>query len=333
MPLRSQNEGMTVPSRLPIVQAPMAGGPSTPELAAATNAAGGFGYVAAGYLTADALDDLLRRTRALTSAPIGVNLFVPGARAPDEAAIAEYARSLSGDPRWDDDAYDAKLDRLARSGVHTVSFTFGGPTPEVVERLHDAGTQVAVTVTSRDEAEQAAGIGADSLVVQGTEAGGHQGTFDPAAPNTTRLADALAAVKGVGLPMVAAGGVMTAADAVAALEAGAQAVQIGTALLCTPEAGTSAPYRRALLERAYDETVITRAFSGRWARGLANRFAREHADAPAGYPEIHYLTRPLRAAGAAAGDADVPNLWAGTGWRAVVERSAADVIAAIATDL
>jgi len=343
MPLRSQNEGMTVPSRLPIVQAPMAGGPSTPELAAATNAAGGFGYVAAGYLTADALDDLLRRTRALTSAPIGVNLFVPGARAPDEAAIAEYARSLSGeaarlgvepgDPRWDDDAYDAKLDRLARSGVHTVSFTFGGPTPEVVERLHDAGTQVAVTVTSRDEAEQAAGIGADSLVVQGTEAGGHQGTFDPAAPNTTRLADALAAVKGVGLPMVAAGGVMAAADAVAALEAGAQAVQIGTALLCTPEAGTSAPYRRALLERAYDETVITRAFSGRWARGLANRFAREHADAPAGYPEIHYLTRPLRAAGAAAGDADVPNLWAGTGWRAVVERPAADVIAAIAAGL
>jgi nitronate monooxygenase len=126
---------------------------------------------------------------------------------------------------------------------------------------------------------------------------------------------------------------MSAADAAAALEAGASAVQLGTALLCTPEAATSTPHRRALLDRRYADTLITRAFSGRWARGLANRFALEHPDAPRGYPQIHHLTRPLRAAATRAGDPDVPNLWAGTGWRAVTAEPAAAVINRIAAGL
>jgi nitronate monooxygenase len=336
-------DAMTVPSRLPIVQAPMAGGPSTPELAAAASGAGAFGYVAAGYLTPDALRAALDRTRALTSRPIGVNLFVPGPPAQDPAAIAAYAEGLQplaerlgvepGEPRWDDDAYAAKVDLLAGAGVHTVSFTFGCPSPDVVGRLHKAGVQAAVTVTSAAEAEQAAEAGADALVVQGTEAGGHQGTFDGVRPNETTLLDALRAIKAVGQPMIAAGGVVSGADAAAALDAGASAVQIGTALLCTPEAGTSTPYRRALLERRYPETVLTRAFSGRWARGLANAFALEHADAPAGYPEIHHLTRPLRAAATQAGDPDMPNLWAGTGWQSITEEPAADVIRRVAAGL
>ncbi|MFN2560930.1 MAG: nitronate monooxygenase [Jatrophihabitans sp.] len=335
---------MTVPARLPIVQAPMAGGPSTPELAAAVTGAGGFGYVAAGYLSPDALRTALDRTRALTAAPVGVNVFVPGRPNADGAAIANYAASLQpeaerlgaplGEPRWEDDAYPAKLDLLARAGVHTVSFTFGCPTADVVARLHSAGVRVAVTVTSADEATTAAAAGADSLVVQGTEAGGHQGTFAGVTPNRASLNEALASVRAVAdLPLVATGGIMTAADAVAAMEAGAVAVQIGTALLCTPEAGTSAPYRRALLERRYSETVVTRAFSGRWARGLANRFAVEHADAPAGYPQIHHLTRPLRAAAAQAGDPDVPNLWAGTGWSAITDDDAATIVRRIAAGL
>ena len=215
--------------------------------------------------------------------------------------------------------------------MHTASFTFGVPSPEVVHRLQQAGTHVAVTVTSADEARAAAAAGADSLVVQGTEAGGHQGTFGATEPNRTPLVDALAAVAGaVELPLVAAGGIMAAGDAQAALEAGAQAVQIGTALLCTPEAGTSAPHRAALLEARYPDTVITRAFTGRWARGLANRFTAEHPDAPAGYPQVHFVTRPLRAAAAKAGDPDVPNLWAGTGWRAVTTEPAGHVVRRIA---
>ena len=328
---------MTVPGRLPVVQAPMAGGPSTPDLAAAVNAAGGFGFVAAGYLSVDALRAQLDRTRELSADPIGVNVFVPGRDDADAAAIAAYARTLAaeaqrfgvalGEPRWEDDAYAAKLDLLARSGVHTVSFTFGCPSADDVQALHGAGVHVAVTVTSADEAARAAAAHADALVVQGTEAGGHQGTFDGTTPNRTPLADALREIRArVDIPLIAAGGIMTAAHAAAALEAGAIAVQIGTALLCTPEAGTSAPYRAALLERCYPDTVITRAFSGRWARGLENRFAKEHVDAPAGYPNIHHLTRPLRAAATKAGDPDVPNLWAGTGWRQITADDAGAVI-------
>jgi nitronate monooxygenase len=334
---------MTVPSRLPIVQAPMAGGPSTPELAAAVTAAGGFGFVAAGYLTPEALRRELHRTRELTGAPVGVNLFVPGPPAPDAAAVAAYGETLRplaerlgvapGEPRWDDDAYGAKLAVLESAGVHTVSFTFGAPAPEDVRRLHAAGAEVAVTVTGRGEAEIAVAAGADVLVVQGTEAGGHQGVFDPDRRNETPLLQALRDVAALDRPMIAAGGIMTAEDARAALNAGASAVQIGTALLCTPEANTSAPHRAALLERRYERTVITRAFSGRWARGLENGFAREHPDAPAGYPEIHYLTRPLRAAAARAGDPDVPNLWAGTGWRAIRAEPAGDVVRRLAAGL
>lgn len=322
----------------------MAGGPSTPELAAAVNAAGGFGYVAAGYLAPEALRTALDRTRALTSDPIGVNLFVPGAADADDAAIAAYAGELRpladrlgvqlGPARWEDDAYSAKLVLLVQSGVHTVSFTFGCPEPADVRRLQAAGVAVAVTVTAPDEARRAVEAGADSLIVQGTEAGGHQGRFDPVSPNRTPLLEALAAVRAaVDLPMVATGGIMTAADARAALQAGAVAVQLGTALLATPEAGTSAPYRQALLQRRYPDTVITRAFTGRWARGLANRFALDHPDAPAGYPQIHHLTRPLRAAATAAGDPDVPNLWAGTGWSAITADAAGTVISRIGAGL
>jgi nitronate monooxygenase len=239
-----------------------------------------------------------------------------------------------GEPRWDDDAYPAKLDLVMRAGIHTLSFTFGAPSADDVRRLHRSGVQVAVTVTSAGEAETAAAAGADALIVQGTEAGGHQGTFDDLAPNHTPLLAALAQVRArVGLPVTAAGAIMAAEDATAALDAGAAAVQIGTALLCAAEAGTSAPHRHALLERRYAQTIITRAFSGRWARGLANRFALEHPDAPAGYPQLHHLTRPLRAAATRAGDPDVPNLWAGTGWQAVTAEPAGDVVRRIAAGL
>jgi nitronate monooxygenase len=334
----SQNHGQTpVPSRLPLVQAPMAGGPSTPELAAAVSEAGGFGFVAGAYLTPEGLRQVLARTRALTAEPLGVNLFVPSD--PDQAdtsAIAAYAERLApladrfgvalGDPRWDDDAYAAKVEIIATSEMHLATFTFGPPTAEVVDRLHRAGTLVGMTVTSLAEAEVAAGIGADVLVVQGAEAGGHQAIFDPREPNQAPLAAALGDIAVLGLPMVAAGGIMTAADVRAVLDAGAVAAQVGTALLCTPEAGTSAPHRDALLGATYADTLVTQAFSGRWARGLANRFAIEHVDAPGGYPQVHHLTRPLRTAAVAAGDSDVPNLWAGTGWREVRAEPAGDVV-------
>jgi len=324
----------------------MAGGPSTAELTAAVSAAGGYGFLAAGYLSAAGLSELIAATRALTERPFGVNLFVPS-RPGDPVDVAGYAEVLQpeadrlgvalGDPRWDDDDYPAKLAVLEDARVHLVSFTFGCPSEQVVERLHRVGSQVAVTVTSASEARLAVAAGADLLIVQGTEAGGHQGAFvevragELAANRRPVLAILAELRETVQLPMIGTGGVMSGADAAAVLHAGAVAVQIGTALLCTPEAGTSAVYRDALQDPSYPETMVTRAYSGRYARGLANRFALEHhAQAPQAYPEVHHLTRPLRAAATRAGDADVPNLWAGTGWRQLTVEPAAVIVGRIA---
>lgn len=321
----------------------MAGGPSTPALTAAVCDAGGYGFVAAGYLSADALRQAIVETRTLTGAPFGVNVFVPSMPG-DRSEVSAYASTLReeaeflgvalGDGHWDDDHYDAKLDVIASNSVHLASFTFGCPTPEVVDRLHRANVLVAVTVTSVPESLIATGAGADLLIAQGAEAGGHQGSFDDLSANQIPLLSLLAEIlETTDLPVVGSGGIMNGSDTAAVLKAGAVAVQLGTVFLCTPEAGTSSPYRRALLDRIYSGTIVTRAFSGRFARGLANRFAVEHdRQAPRAYPEVHHLTRPLRAAATRAGDTGVPNLWAGTGWPLVTTEPAATIARRIATD-
>jgi nitronate monooxygenase len=334
---------MVLPSEFPILQAPMAGGPSTPELTAAVSRAGGYGFVAGGYLSPDGLRQMIARTRTLIGAPFGVNLFVPSERGdPDE--VAAYASCLVpeaerlgvelGEGLWEDDGYDAKLDVVVSERVHMTSFTFGCPTSEIVDRLHRADVLVAVTVTSTAESVVARDAGTDLLLVQGTEAGGHQGGFIGASANQTALLPLLEEICDISeLPTVGTGGVMSGRDLAAVLRTGAIAAQLGTAFLCAPEAGTSAPYRRALLDGEYSDTIVTRAYSGRFARGLANRFALEHnGQAPRAYPEVHHLTRPLRSAATQAGDSSVPNLWAGTGWRDVVAAPAAEIVRRIAED-
>ncbi len=334
---------MRLPSDLPIVQAPMAGGPSTPALTAAVSGAGGYGTVAAGYLSPDELHRAVDATRALTGAPFGVNLFVPSAPS-DREAIRPYAAALQpeadrlgvalGEPRWDDDAYDAKLDVVEAARVHLASFTFGCPTVEVAERLHGADVAVAVTVTSVAEARLATDGGADVLLVQGTEAGGHQASFLHSSANRRTLLSLLPEIReATPVPVIGSGGITDGLRMAAVLRAGAIGVQVGTALLCTPEAGTSAVYRHSLLQASFDDTIVTRAYSGRFARGLANRFALEHDEqAPAAYPEVHHLTRPLRSAATRAGDADVPNFWAGTGWRAIAVAPAASIVRRMADE-
>jgi len=321
----------------------MAGGPSTPALTAAVCRAGGFGFLAAGYLSARGLNDVITETRTLTDAPFGVNLFLPSSPA-DPTVIDRYAKALAseaerlgvalGEARWEDDAYVAKLAVIESRDVHLVSFTFGCPATDVVDRLHRYGARVAVTVTSGPEARLAADAGADLLVVQGTEAGGHQGGFVDLAPNERPLLAILSEIRETtDLEMIGTGGVMAGTDAALVLRAGAIAVQIGTALLCTPEAGTSDLYRDILLRANFSDTIVTRAYSGRFARGLANRFALEHdRQAPQAYPEVHHLTQPLRAAATGAGDSSVPNFWAGTGWRRTTEQPAANIIRRIAAD-
>lgn len=332
--------------RVPIVLAPLAGGPTTPRLAAAVSNAGGLGFLAAGYLTADALADQIARAAAMAEGPVGVNVFAPGspsvcgdrvdAYAATLAAEADRAGTGLGTPRFDDDQWDAKLALLAAEPPPVTSFTFGCPDPAVITALQAAGCEVWVTVTTPADADQAVAAGADVLVLQGSEAGGHRGSFrdDPAddGGGGFGLLALLQLVRArTGLPLVAAGGISTGAGIAAVLAAGAAAAQLGTAFLLTPEAGT-APVHRAAIAVSGD-TAMTRAFTGRLARGIRNRFMIEHgADAPIGYPEVHYLTAPLRAAGRAADDPDLVNLWAGQTHELSRELPAADLVAMLAAD-
>lgn len=329
-------------SDVPLVAAPMAGGPTTPDLVLAAADAGAFGFLAAGYLGVDALAEDIAAVRGRV-ASFGVNLFVPDTTPVDRPAVLAYGAALRdeadragvelGRPVWDDeDGWRDKLDLLLNEPVPWVSFTFGLPGDDVVEGLHDAGTEVALTVTTPAEAQAAEEQGADLLVVQSGAAGGHRGTFDQTAvPDELPLPELLRAVRSrTTLPLLAAGGVGTAQDVRAALAAGALAVQVGTALLLADEAGTGATHRAALQDGAYDATVVTRAFTGRWARALRNRFVEEHdQEAPAGYPAIHHLTRPLRRHAARAGDPDLLHLWAGAGHRHVTSGPVADLLAAL----
>jgi nitronate monooxygenase len=217
--------------------------------------------------------------------------------------------------------------------VAVVSFTFGCPSAEIVGQLHQAGSRVVVTVTTPAEAVLAAAAGADAVGAQGIEAGGHQGSFDDdRAPDTGwgLLALVTAVRRAVDIPVLAAGGLMTGADVAAVVRAGAVGAQLGTAFLLSPESGTSAPHRAALSDPAFSGTAITRAFSGRRARGLVNDFMRAHPAAPSAYPEINNATRALRARAAAAGDPERMSLYAGQGFRAAADRPAAEIIGRLA---
>ena len=321
---------------VPIVGAPMAGGPTTPALAAAVSEAGGLGFLAAGYKTADAMQAEIETLRSVTGRPFGVNLFYPSRDDVDEAAIAAYADSLRGEEErygvrlgehtWNDDHWSAKLNVVARERPDVVSFTFGCPEREIVEGLRARGIAVWATVTSPAEATIALATGADALVLQGAEAGGHQGSFRQHDDEPVSILTLLQLVGAItDRPLVAAGGIATAAGITAVLRAGASAAQIGSALMLADEAGTSEPHRQAL--RGEAPTRLTRAFTGRRARGIVNRFMLDHdGRAPAAYPEVHHLTAPLRAKARALGDADGINLWAGQTYSLAVEATAGEIV-------
>jgi nitronate monooxygenase len=325
-----------VPLDIPVVGAPMGGGPSTPALAAAVSDAGGLGFLAAGYKSVAEVEREIAEVRAATARPFGVNVFLPARLDVDDAAIATYARALAGEaerygvelgePRWDDDGWEAKLGLLVRERPAVVSFAFGCPDREVVSSLQAADVSVWCTVTTAAEAVLAAAAGVDALVVQGAEAGGHQSSFDDTDEAPVPLRELLQLVRAAtDLPLVAAGGIADGTGVSSALATGAFAAQVGSALLLTPEAGTSAPQRAALAGDA--ETVLTRAFTGRRARGIVNRFIRDHEPlAPRGYPQVHHLTAPIRAAARAAGDPDGINLWAGQAYRQAEETPAAELV-------
>lgn len=315
---------------IPLVGAPMAGGPSTPQLAAAVSNAGGLGMLAAGYLNADQLSEQVQQTRALTNRFFGVNLFCPADPNDNPVNTAallqdyrqalaplgkQYGLDLLNDELVLPDHFRSLLDWLLANPVPVVTFTFGCPSAEDVERLQAVGTYVGVTVTHPQDAALATQAGANFLCVQGPDAGGHQSTFRVQDEvNQLPLSQLVPAVQAVtDLPLVAGGGIGGSKDVRSLLALGVEAVQVGTLLLLSDEAGTSQAHRDAL-QSGIAETQLTRAFTGRPARAIVNDFVAEFdALAPAVYPQMHYLTAPLRAKAKDASAWQHVNAWAGTG--------------------
>ncbi len=326
--------------RKSVLVAPMGGGPTTPELVIAAARADSIGFLAAGYLTPAAMSERIEAVRAAGVA-VAINLFAPSPMPVAPDALASYAAALRPEaerygleldartPVEDDDGWHAKVELLLRSPVALASFTFALPEQGVIDALQAAGTRVAQTVTSLEEARAAARAGVDALVVQGSGAGGHSATFTPlrGAPEVELVGLIELIAEETALPLIATGGLSSAADVGAVLEAGATAAMVGTVLLRCEQSGASAVHRAALADHSRGETLVTHAFTGRPARALRNDFiARHDGEAPLGYPAVHHLTSPLRRAAAAAGDAENVHLWAGTGYRAATTEPLATIL-------
>ena len=314
---------------LPIMQAPMGGGPSTPELVAAVSNAGGLGSLGAPYLTPEQILDAVRRVRALTERPFAVNLFA-GAYQTENAIDPAPMLALLGEahaalglpppvlPALPPDPFAAQLAAVLEARPPIFSFTFGIPKPQEIARLRARDIAIVGTATSVAEARLLEAAGVDGILAQGSGAGAHRGTFsdrfEDAMVPTLELVHGIS--RAVELPVTASGGLMNGADIRAALEAGATAAALGTAFLACPESGASETYKQAVLAARADTTVITRAFSGRPARGIANAFIasmRDHQAAILPYPLQNALTRAMRGAAAERGDSGFLSLWAGTG--------------------
>jgi nitronate monooxygenase len=330
---------------VPIVGAPMSGGPGSPALAAAVSNAGGLGFIPGGYLSAERFAEDIAAARAATTGPLGVNLFVPQPSVADWVQLDYYAGELEGIadhyqvevgmPEFgDDDDWERKLEVVADVRPELVSVTFGVPPPDVIRRLGALGLLVMVTVTSAYEAGVAVGAGADSLVVQGPRAGGHRGTFAPdMEPGTESLHQLIDRIHRAhrDVPIIAAGGLGTAEDVAAVLRRGAVAAQVGTALLLSDEANTSIAHRTAMKNQLFGKTIVTRAFSGRYARGLENEFIRLFDNvAPLGYPEVNQMTLPIREAATDWEDPNGMTLWAGTSFENARPGPVADIIVSLA---
>jgi nitronate monooxygenase len=311
---------------IPIIQAPMVGA-SLDGLAVAVSKAGGLGTYALGTLAPADIGPAIDAVRAQTDAPFGVNLLMAPKATPEaamvDAALARLApwyqalgAPLPAAPNQFAPDFDAQLAAVIAAAPPMASFTFGVLTADQVAALHAAGTYVVGTATTVAEARAWAAVGADGICAQGSEAGGHRGHF--LAETEASLVGTMALVAtiraAVDLPVIAAGGIMDGRGVAAALALGAAAAQMGTAFLLADEAVTSKPWRRAVGEAGDDPTRLTRAFTGRHARGLENRFMRlmhgAEDEVPA-YPVQNRLTQPLRAAAAAADDPEMLSLWAG----------------------
>jgi nitronate monooxygenase len=313
--------------RLPIIQAPMAGGPSSQELVAACSAAGALGSFGFAYTQPDDMKRQVAWVRAKGDRPLGINLFVADLPSPIDAtaqrgaleAVARYYTELGLPapapvlPPYAPDL-DAQLTAVEELRPRVFTTHFGSLPLEKVRSLQKLGIVVGGSATCVAEAQRLESLGFDFVIAQGGEAGGHRGTYlrDPEDALTGTLALTRLVVRSVKLPVIAAGGIMDGAGIAAVLALGAQAAQLGTAFLPCPESGAPEVHKKMLLSSREDETRITDKFSGRAARGLVNRFMKEMQRAPMlAFPAQNAVTAKLRAASAKAGKPDFVSMWAG----------------------
>ncbi|HEY1240778.1 MAG TPA: nitronate monooxygenase [Bryobacteraceae bacterium] len=335
---------------VPVIQAPMAGGGDTADLVSAVSNAGAFGSIGAAYLTPEGILERSRAIRAKTSRPFGINLFAPlpspGADAASMTraveAITPYFAELGlpapEPPTPPAAAFDDQLAASLETGASVFSFTFGTVPQRAVEEVKRRKIVLIGTATTVAEAQALVELGVDGVVAQGSEAGGHRGTFatdfDSGMIGLMSLVPQI--VDAVPVPVIASGGIMDGRGIAAALVLGAAGVQLGTAFLTCTEAGVAPAYQQAILDATEHQTKTTRAFSGRPARGIVNRVLRayEHtAEAILPFPLQNALTRPMRSEAARQGRADYLSLWAGQGLRMARRMSAAALIACLKAEM
>ncbi|MFD1953113.1 NAD(P)H-dependent flavin oxidoreductase [Paenibacillus thailandensis] len=326
----------------PIFQAPMAGGPTKPELVAAVSNAGGLGNLGAAYLTPEQLRGAIHQTRELTDKPFGVNLFVPEQPEESQEAVSQMIDYLNkyrdklgivpnpAIPKFSE-SFEEQVQVLLEEQISVFSFTFGIPPHETIEAMKQRGTVVLGTATTVEEAKLLETAGVNAIVAQGCEAGGHRGTFlkkvSESLIGTMALVPQI--VDHVSIPVIASGGVMDGRGLVASLALGAGAVQMGTAFLVCPESGAHEVYKQKILAATEDSTEITSAYSGKPARGIRTAFMDDMHRYPGtipAFPIQNALTRDIRQAAAKANAPEYMSLWAGQGLRLVNDQSAAAIV-------
>lgn len=336
----------------PIIQAPMAG-VSTAAMAAAVSEAGGLGSLGVGAMDAQAARKTIRETRALTGKPFNVNLFC---HAPAKADVvreqawltylaAQFAEHGGTAPTSLREIYksfvadDAMFQMLLEEKPAVVSFHFGLPSQQKIDTLRAAGIVLLASATSLQEARQIEAAGVDAIVAQGIEAGGHRGAFDTDGydEGLGTLALVRLLVLGTKLPVIASGGIMDGAGIAAVLALGAEAAQLGTAFVACPESSADAAYRAALTAPQPRPTTLTRAISGRAARGFTNRLTALGiaADAPPvpDYPIAYDAGKALHAAAKATGSAEYAAQWAGQAAPLARSLPAAELVAQLRSEL
>lgn len=315
--------------KYPIFQAPMAGGMTTPQLISGVSNCGGLGNMGAGYMSSDEIRNDIKRIRNLTDKPFGVNLFVPDSEASADAeeissmedVLAGYSSELGMKekpslPEKDYAAlYRKQLDVLMEEQVPVCSFTFGIPESAIISELKKQGTIIIGTATNVKEAVEWEEAGADVIIAQGVEAGGHRGTFGS---EESGLIGSMALIPqvadAVSCPVAAAGGIMDSRGIAAAMMLGAAGAQLGTAFLTCRESGAHSLYKHALLNAREDQTAVTKAFSGKLARGIRNRFMEEMKGLQTlPYPLQNDMTAPIRKQAAKLEQPEFMSLWAGQG--------------------